>query len=422
MRQMASRPHYVLLVSIIAFTLAACASTPPESPRPQPQRGATATPPDPPQDEPDASDAARTAEGRAEGIPEPEDLVGAAVELSPAGTRPIRANGGHLAVTVDLDANGRTDVCLLTVGGDNDEAPPSFDELSAPERLSPDTAAVSEFFFEVYLNRPDGLVLFETRRIGRFPVVEELSTLELNADASLPRAVSAHFQDQIGRKEVWLVVGRHGFSEFVLERTPVIESSVVDIDEDGISDVLKAQTAFEEGRGYETFLTWYRWNGRSYAPHATANIVRSLNHFLRGLEEHLTAGRYGRFLEQAVPDPEMPAPDAPDRTLHRKIGNLFDPDVEALEIAEPSEIAGAGDDEEIDSRKPLDEILAEFEIAGVAFPDFLENPFPSPGERTTTIAPLRVDVRGGGTFYYRTLIVMYSNPFEGRQFRLHAPR
>ncbi|MFO7782887.1 MAG: hypothetical protein R6W94_14820, partial [Spirochaetia bacterium] len=265
--------------------------------------------------------------------------------------------------------------------------------------------------------------LFETRRIGRFPVVEELTALELNANGNLPRAVSAHFQDQIGRKEVWLVVGPHGFSDFVLERTPVIKSSIVDIDEDGISDVLKAQTAFEEGRGYETFLTWYRWNGRSYAPHATANIVRSLNDFLRNLEEHLASGRYARFLEQAIPDTEMPASEATDRALHRRVADLFAPDVEAPEaVARPEAAEIVGEEEEIESPQPLDEILAEFEIAGVAFPDFLENPFPSPGERTTTVAPLRVDVRGGGAFYYRTLIVMDSNPFEGRRFRLQSPR
>lgn len=422
MKQMASRPHYVLMMSIIALTLAACASTLPESSRPEPRMGVTANPPDPPQDEPTDPETSRGVEGRPESSQEPRDLVAAAVELSPASTRPIRENGSHLAVTVDLDTDGRTDVCLLAVGGDSSETPPSFAELSAPERLSRDTTAVSEFFFEVYLNRPDGLVLFETRRIGRFSVVEDLSTLELNAEGGLPRAVSAHFQDQIGLKEVWLVVGRQGFSEFVIERTPVIDFSVVDIDEDGISDVLKAQTAFEEGRGYETFLTWYRWNGRSYAPHATANIVRSLNSFLQSLEEHLAAGRYARFLQRSVPESKMPASSTTDEMLRRRIADLFAPDVEAPappEIAQPSEIVG--EEEEIESPQPLHEILAEFEIAAVAFPDFLENPFPSPGERTTTVAPLRVDVRGSGTFYYRTLIVMDSNPFEGHQFRLRSP-
>jgi len=327
--------------------------------------------------------------------------VAAAVELSPASTRPIRKNGSHLAVTVDLDTDGRTDVCLLTVAGHSGGGLPSVAELTAPERLSGETAAVSEFFLEVYLNRAEGLVLFETRRVGRFPVLEGMSTVQLNADGDLPLAVSAHFQDQIGRKDAWLVVGRQGFSEFVLERTPVIESTIVDIDGDGIRDVLKAQTAFEEARGYETFLTWYRWNGRSYAPHATANIVRSLNRYLANLEEHLAAGRYARFIEQAAPDTETPASGAPERMFRRAIAGLFVPDVE--------------------SPLPIDEMLAEFEIVSVAFPDFLENPFPSPGERTTTVAPLRIDVHGGGTFYYRTLIVMDSNPFAGRQFRLRSP-
>ena len=398
---MASRPHCVLLVSIIAFTLAACASTPPESTRPEGQVGVAETPPDPPRDKPPASESSGRAEAQPESSPGPRKLVAAAVELSPASTRPVRTNGSHLAVTVDLDTDGRTDVCLLTVAGHSGGGPPSVAELTAPDRLSRETVAVSEFFLEVYLNRPEGLVLFETRRIGRFPVLEGMSTVQLNADGDLPLAVSAHFQDQIGRKEVWLVVGRQGFSEFVLERTPVIESTIVDIDGDGIRDVLKAQTAFEEARGYETFLTWYRWNGRSYAPHATANIVRSLNGYLANLEEHLAAGRYARFIEQAAPDTETPASGAPESMLRRAIAGLFAPDVE--------------------TPLPIDEMLAEFEIVSVAFPDFLENPFPSPGERTTTVAPLRIDVRGGGTFYYRTLIVMDSNPFAGRQFRLRSP-
>ncbi|MFP4567243.1 MAG: hypothetical protein ACLFNX_12145 [Spirochaetaceae bacterium] len=415
---MASRTHYVLLVSIIAVTLAGCAHMSPEPSGPEPEDDGGAVAAEPPEEEPAAAEDPQDAEPPAESTPEPADLVAAALDVSPAGTHPIRMNTDYLAVTVDFDANGRTDVALLTVGADAGETPPDFAELSARGRLSGESAAVSEFFFEIYLNRPDGLVLFETRRIGRFPVLEGMSAVELNTEGELPRAVSVHFQDEIGRKEVWLVAGRDGFSDFVLERTPVIKSSAVDIDEDGIIDVLKAQTAFEEGRGYETFLTWYRWNGRSYAPHATANIVRNLNNFLRTLEGHLVSGRYARFLRSAAPEAETTSAGASEATLYRSIAELFAPDVEALE---PPEIAGGGGIDEAESPAPLDEILAEYEIAGVAFPDFLENPFPSPGERTTTLAPLRIDVRDGGTFFYRTLIVMNSNPFEERQFRLSSP-
>jgi hypothetical protein len=341
--------------------------------------------------------------------PPPVQLTARAVELSPPQTRTIRSGPGWLSAVVDLDTDGRPDVCLLTVSAASLESSPRLSELSAATRLSqegPDE--VPEFFFEVYLNRPDGLVLFETKRIGRFPLLEGLGPVDLTAGEALPAVVSARFQDQIGHKQVWLVAGRQGLTTFVLEETPVIDSTVVDLDGDGIGDVLKAQSAFEQGRGYETFLTWYRWNGRTFAPHATANIVRNLNEFLRVLEEHLGAGRYERFLERAGRTAELPAP-AP--RLPRLLGRLFRPEGDETTASEATV-----------APLPFARLLAEHEVADVAFPEFLENPFPSPGERTSITAPLRIDTADGRTFYYRTSIVMARNPFEARQFSLAPPQ
>lgn len=402
---MVQRPYSVLVLFVLALSLGACATVS-EVPTGPPEDGpARSAPPDPPPaagGQPGASGA--TAAPSAE--PPPVQLTARAVELSPPETHSIRSGPGWLSAVVDLDANERADVCLLTVSAASFESSPRLSELSAATRLSQDGPdEVPEFFFEVYLNRPDGLVLFETKRIGRFPLLEGLEAVDLTAGGAPPAVVSARFQDQIGHKQVWLVAGRQGLTTFVLEQTPVIDSTVVDLDDDGIGDVLKAQSAFEQGRGYETFLTWYRWNGRTFAPHATANIVRNLNEFLRVLEEHLGAGRYERFLERAGRTAELPAAAA---QLPRLLGRLFRPEADETTGGEAEPV-------------PFARMLAEHEVADVAFPEFLENPFPSPGERTSITAPLRIDTAEGRTYYYRTSIVMARNPFEARQFSLAPP-
>jgi hypothetical protein len=117
------------------------------------------------------------------------------------------------------------------------------------------------------------------------------------------------------------------------------------------------------------------------------------------LEEHLTARRYERFLERAGRTDGLPAAEP---RLAELVASLFrlEPETDPL---------------------PFARLLAEHRIGGVAFPEFLENPFPSPGERTSITAPLRVDTADGRTFYYRTSIVMARNPFDERQFRLSSP-
>ena len=391
---------FYLSVSLLAM-LAACAHGPEDRDVPQtaPEAGRE------PELEP-AGGRSPEPETRREEAPKPprrpEELVEAAVELSPAETLLIRMGDSYLAEVVDVDDDGRRDVCLLTFKAAEQEDPATLSELSDPARLSADDPMVPEFFFELYLGRADGLELFDSRRIGRFPLLEGLDNINLHSEKPLPIAIRAFFQNHIGRKEVWLVVGKDAISTFMLEHTSVIRSQVLDIDRDGLLDVLKAQSAFEQGRGYETFLTWFRWNGQSFRPHATTNIVRNLNRFLRILEQHLAAGRLRQFLLQAFPEDVTNglASDADRSTLARETNRLLVPQSE--------------------ESPPLAEVLSTTEIAAVSFPELLENPFPDPGRETSFTAPVRIDTIEGETFYYSSEIVMARNPFGDRQFRLRA--
>ena len=393
MTRVERQPAYLAAVLALFALLASCAHQPVETPRADPPGAQPESPA--PEEGVEPQRAPQPRSGETEGRPKrPEDPARRAAELSPTEAFPIRTTDSYLAQVVDVDNDGRRDVCLLTVRGKAIEAAPRLTELRDTGRLSSEDGHAPEFFFELYLARPDGLEHFDTRRIGRFPVVEGLRTRRLAADGAFPVALEAKFQDRIGSKSVWLVVGGNGLSTFMLEQTPVIRSRVVDIDNDGTLDVLKAQSAFEQGRGYETFLTWYRWDGNSFRPHATTNIVRNLNSYLATLEDHLVAGRLSHFLERS-------GAGGPESEAHARIAGLF---------AAASEEGPA-----------FGEILAESEIRAVSFPDFLENPFPEPGSETSFTAPVRVDSTGGETFYFETRIVMTANPFASPQFRLRSP-
>lgn len=402
MKGMARALTYAIIIALIVLVAGGCVHTPTEKAQETPR----ATDENAPQQEPETTGQADSSGPPAQPPEEPErepsELIQTAQKLSPDTTYPIRRNSTVLAQVVDADGNGELDVGLLTVGAEQWDEPPRFEELSKRPQASTQEEAPPEFFFELYLSRPDGLVLFEKHRIGRFPLIEGFHTRELSQHGGHPVALAASFQDRIGHKEHWLVVGPSSISTFVLQQTPTVSSRVVDIDDDGVLDVLKAQSAFEQGRGNETFLTWYKWNAGDYASHATTNIVRNLNTFLRDLEDHLGAGRYEPFLHRARPlkQPESEADSSGATSADEQIGSLFEPEEETT---------------------PLQPLLENREVSIAAFPRLLENPFPSPGERTAFIAPVRIEVESGASYYYRTAVMMSQNPFEPPQFRLASP-
>ncbi|MFP4230980.1 MAG: hypothetical protein ACLFRR_03945 [Spirochaetaceae bacterium] len=422
---MRSSMFQAVMVGLLFGTLLGCAHAPQETsslrqaPRPDTEQegesSAEQTPAAEQDREPDApnpSEKPHGSEGSEEGSEEERsasELISAAVELSPERTTPIASGGSWMAVAADLDANGRTDVALLVVAADPWDSPPSLDELSQPGRIARREVPEAEFYFEVYLNRPTGLDLFETRRIGRYPVVERMELVDLHKEETLPRAVSARFRDQTGYKDVWLVAGPNGLSGVVLENTSSVDSLIADVDGDGMRDLLKAQTVFEQGRGYETFLTWYRWDGTRFVSHTTTNIVRNLNNYLGILEEHLERERYRRFLNRALPAGEAEWSGSEEPVLREELSRLFVPEND--------------DHGQEDDPAPIvvDTLFEETEIARASFPRFFENPFPRPGFETSVTVPMRIDTAAGETFYYQTTVVMDANPFQHEQFRLARP-
>jgi hypothetical protein len=107
----------------------------------------------------------------------------------------------------------------------------------------------------------------------------------------MPYCVSSSFQTAEGKERIWVIFSRYNkFSTFTISDTVSEHTVLRDINSNGVLDVVRWSQIFEEGTGYETFLTWYRWNGLKYVQHESANVVRSLNSFLSQAGRLLQAG------------------------------------------------------------------------------------------------------------------------------------
>jgi hypothetical protein len=239
-------------------------------------------------------------------------------------------------------------------------------------------------------------------------------------DQALPVALSAVFYGRQGQERNWATFASKGeVSLFIIEDTPAVQNAVLDVDNDGYTDVLEYRTTFEEGRGYETFVTWYRWGESSFVQHATTNVVRNLNRFMKDARSTLMNRDWKGFLDLALKNEVRKA---------RRERIAKEPTALIREVLEPLERGevdaareGANGDASQDSpAEGADEafgfLAKDAEMLDVVFPDILENPFPDIGKETHFVAPVRVVCCGGHTRYFSMEIVMKRNPFSEQQF------
>lgn len=328
-------------------------------------------------------------------------LLEAALALSPENTRVVREEGEPMALFHDLQNDGLTDVAFVTVEG-IEESGAVLAQLSSMSRLFDSSVTAPGFYIEVYAQEGGEVVPLHTFYLGRRAVFSRFEKVSIAEQGTLPVAFSVLFYSSNGEEQNWATFAPTGqVSLFIIMDTPTVRNAIYDIDNDGVIDVIEYRTSFEEGRGYETFVTWYRWSGASYARHATTNIVRNLNGFLDGVAERIANRRWRALVEYGLtPDQrESVAADTPPKEIVPR-------------LLEPIRTDQGEQDPNHEFLEP------EATISDVVLPDILENPFPSIGEETSFVAPIRIVCCGGITQYYSTQVVMQRNLFGERQFFL----
>ncbi len=345
-----------------------------------------------------AGSAAAAGDGSRGGEERVTSLIARAIDSSPSSTTVVVDGTAPVALVYDLDGNGGSDVALRGVKG----VAESRETTGETPLYRPTTPPVPEseslpFVLEYYLDGSgsSSTATSGTVSLGSFPAARSFETIPLGRDGGLPVAISSQFYSPRGSNSVW-VVFQDGLSRSVLslKENPNAGFEIVDIDGDGILDLVTSESRLEEGRGYETYLTLYRLEADGYVPRATTNVVRNLNSFLDEIRMDILRGRW-------------------DSIASRSSRDLLGSGIERMNL-----VFQATDDPSLtDVVRPFGD-FASLGIQDVVFPQLFESPFESLAERESVRLPVNIVDAEGAMLPYLLSVRYRSNPFEGEQFEL----
>jgi hypothetical protein len=266
--------------------------------------------------------------------------------------------------------------------------------LTDGSRLFQERSEPIPFSLLMFVNSGGFFQPLNTLDLGEHVVFEYFHERPLYVNRSLPVIITASFQTVEGRKVELLAFDSAGglpCYRQTLEETLSTQYRLEDIDGDGMTDLFVKEKAIEEGTGFETFLTWYRWDGRAFAEYRSSNVVRNLNAFLASATELLLAGEL-REIVNVLLDP------ARVRTLKRKGWSDTKILIHALGLEEMG----------IETFPSLREVV---------FPPLLEDPFTNEDEHGSSfeITYRMIDVNGT-SYIAKARLYMFTNPFKNRQF------
>ncbi|MDZ7793173.1 MAG: hypothetical protein U5P10_05605 [Spirochaetia bacterium] len=279
-------------------------------------------------------------------------------------------------------------------------------DLGDMSRLFSEEVRPLKFYLALFLRSPGGVVSMYRIPLSSWFVFEDFRGFKLDDSRPMPYAVSISFQTHEGKKSQWVSFsGYNEFSFFTLKNNLSVTSETRDINNNGILDILEWRRVFEEGTGYETFLTWYKWDGTKYAQHDSTNIVRNLNQFLHSAGTLMSMGKW----EQAF-SLMLPVEDA-DMSMGSLFLRLFTPLPEKDSGPEVDDAALAA---QIDR--------GERPFSSVIVPRVLENPFAGESQLVKparhTRFSIRFILRDGRSSVRECRVMMNENPFAPQQYYL----
>jgi len=313
--------------------------------------------------------------------------------LYPQDLQPLTVKGRITIILHDLDNDEHPECLSLGVpsGGINSQEMAGLVDSS---RLFQEGNAPIPFSLLMFVNNGGFFQPLNTLNLGEHVVFEYFQERPLYANRSLPVIVTTSFQTVEGRKVELLVFDNAGGLpryRHTLVETLSTQYRLEDIDGNGMTDLFVKEKAIEEGTGFETFLTWYRWNGRAFVEYRSSNVVRNLNTFLASATEMLLTGKL-REIVSVLLDP------AGVRTLKRK---------------------GWSDTKILIHALGLEEMGVETfpSLREVVFPPLLENPFTNEDEHGSSfeITYRMIDLNGT-SYIAKARLYMFTNPFKERQF------
>ena len=314
-------------------------------------------------------------------------------ELMPWNMSIVSDSGSPLIIHHDLDKNGYEDALVVAVeGGDVN---PDLTEFSKTARLF-QSERPSNFLLKIFYQHSGDVRLRYTVPVSRQLVFDGIEVFEIRKGSDFPYSIRFHFRTRAGIEDELVILSGYGITHFTIKENLSEITIVEDIDQDGYNDIIVHEQGFEEGTGFETFLTWYKWNLREYTEYRSTNIVRNLREFFLVCTEELRAGELGSFLDYAL--------DSEAYSGLKKQG-YSDADIVSL-------IFRSADGGESDP--------GWFEDGGfttVVFPDLMETPFSYANRNDFRHqVAVRFGRPGGESRIFLAELIMNRNPFQDKQF------
>jgi len=313
--------------------------------------------------------------------------------LYPQDLQPLTVRGRIAIILHDLDNDQHPECLSLGVPSPGIDSK-AMNRLVDSTRLFQEDNEPVRFSLLVFINNKGNFQRLKTLDLGEHVVFEYFREMPLYANRSLPVIITASFQTVEGREVELLVFdSAAGLPRYrhTLVETLSTQYRLEDIDGNGMIDLFVKEKAIEEGTGFETFLTWYRWNGRDFVEYRSTNVVRNLNAFLAAATELLLAG-----------------------DLRESVSFLLDP-----AVVRTLKRNGWSDHRILIHTLGLEDMgIEEFpSLREVVFPPLLEDPFTIEDEKGSSfeITYRMIDLNGT-SYIAKARLCMPTNPFKERQF------
>ncbi|MBI9107251.1 MAG: hypothetical protein JEZ04_10960 [Spirochaetales bacterium] len=302
---------------------------------------------------------------------------------------------GPLVTIHDLDKNGYEDVLVIAVEGGMD-TDSSTVNLSKSSRLFEAEKDFFNYFLLIFYQYDGSIMLRYTVPVSRQLVFSGMRPFEIKRGSDFPYALLFTFRTRSGIEQELVILSGYGITSLSLRENLSEFTHIDDIDDDGYTDIVLHEQGFEEGTGFETFLTWYKWNLREYTEYKNTNIVRNLRAFFNDCSMLLKEGSFKAFFEFAL--------DAEGLRELKKQG-LTDSEI-LYKIFPPA-----------DGSPGYDDFFLRGDFTAVVFPEIMETPFSydTRNEFRHTVS-VRFSRHGGESLICLGELRMKRNPFQDRQF------
>jgi hypothetical protein len=333
----------------------------------------------------------------------------------PASKKPVMKNGNPTILV--RGKNGATDVIAMLAVEADDAGKTSFEYISDFNRLFDASTEEIPFSVEVFTFAESGEVVLKSISLGSHRVCGSFSQLPFDEATTFPFGISTIFPDTEGKRNIWILFPggeesgekspKHSVFSFYEQIN--VRAYIQDIDENGIFDLLLFENIFEESSGYETYITWYKWDGKGFHKYRSTNILRKLRAFFDSSRQMLLSQSWRRFFSYALlpEDSGGLQSENPARAFRRiflpQEGAASEQEAQALyESLFPGEISRAA-------------------ITDLVFPNIVENPFPlNPDGPESFRFTIRITANEEN-YFFSARLAMNKNPFSGRMFHFILP-